>query len=203
MTYKLMNQLRNTQDVFSTNDYYYALSTPQKSLQLNSPGMKVNILGNFDVIPGTILPAFIQTGKWYEYFSDDSITVAAVNAPINLQPGEYRLYTTVRLKSPKLLLGIKDEIIPDSKQFVNVYPNPSSEEFTIEIQNFKPSPVTISILDISGRMIRQIKSDIITESMQLLKWDGKTSNGAEVSKGIYLVQVHSAGRSETIKVIKN
>ena len=203
LVYKLMNQLRNTQDVFSTNDYYYALSTPQKSLQLNSPGMKVNILGNFDVIPGTILPAFIQTGKWYEYFSDDSITVAAVNAPINLQPGEYRLYTTVRLKSPKLLLGIKDEIIPDSKQFVNVYPNPSSEEFTIEIQNFKPSPVTISILDISGRMIRQIKSDIITESMQLLKWDGKTSNGAEVSKGIYLVQVHSAGRSETIKVIKN
>ena len=202
LTYKIMNQLRNTQDVFSTNDYLYSLDSPQKSLHLNSSGMKINILGNFDINAGTVLPGFAQTGKWYEFFSDDSLTVAAVNAPINLQPGEYRLYSTVRMKSPKILLGIKDEVIADSKHFINVYPNPSAEEFSIEIKSLSPAPVTISILDISGRIIRQIKSEIVTDGPQLFKWDGKTSAGAEAGRGIYFVQVQIQGKTKTVKIIK-
>jgi Alpha amylase, catalytic domain/FlgD Ig-like domain len=201
-TYKIMNQLRKTQDVFSTNDYLYSLDSPQKSIHLNSSGMKVNILGNFDVNSGTIIPAFSQTGKWYEYFTDDSITVSAVNAPINLQPGEYRLYSTIRMKSPKLLLGIKDETITDSKNFLDVYPNPSPEEFTIEVKGLQPAPATISILDISGRVIRQIKSDIVSEGPQLFKWNGKMYNGVEAGKGIYFIQVQIQGRIETVKIIK-
>lgn len=202
LIYKIMNQLRKTQDVFSTNDYSYTLSTPQKRLQLNSSGMKVNILGNFDVNAGTILPGFPLAGKWYEYFTDDSITVAGVNDPINLQPGEYRLYATVRMKSPKFLLGIDDENMPDSDHSVNVYPNPSRKELNIEIKSILPSPVTISIFDISGRMIRQIKSDITSGGSQLFQWDGKTASGVEAGKGIYFIQIRTPGRSETVKVIK-
>ena len=201
LIYKIMDHLRKTQDVFSTSDYSYSLDTPLKSIHLNSSDMKVNILGNFDVNSGTILPGFQQTGKWYEYFTDDSITVDALNAPINLQPGEYRLYTTVRLKSPKVLLGIEDEKVPDSEFFVNVYPNPSSEEFTIEIQSLRPSPVTISILDISGRVIRQIKSDIAGVGLQLFNWDGRTGWGVKAGIGIYFVRIQTSRRSETVKVI--
>jgi hypothetical protein len=202
LTYKIMNQLRKTQDVFSTTDYSYSLDSPQKSLHLNSSGMKVNILGNFDINAGTVLPGFAQTGKWYEYFTDDSITVSSVNAPINLFPGEYRLYSTVRMKSPRFLLGIKDELITDPKHFLNVYPNPSAEEFTIETKGLQPAPVTISISDNSGRIIRQIKSEIVSEGAQLFKWDGKTNNGSEARGGIYLVHVQIQGRTETVKIIK-
>jgi Secretion system C-terminal sorting domain len=201
LIYKIMNQLRRTQDVFSTSDYSYSLDTPLKSIHLNSSDIKVNILGNFDVNSGTILPGFQQTGKWYEYFTDDSITVDALNGPINLQPGEYRLYTTVKLKSPKVLLGIEDEKMPDSEFFVNVYPNPSSEEFTIGIQSVRSSPVTISILDISGRVIRQIKSDIAGVGLQLFNWDGKTGSGSKAGTGIYFVRIQTSRRSETVKVI--
>jgi 1,4-alpha-glucan branching enzyme len=197
-----MNELRKTQNVFNTNDYSYSLNNLQKRIQLNSTGMKVNILGNFDIGTGTIVPAFQQTGKWYEYFSDDSITVEGVNVPINLEPGEYRLYTTAKLKSPKLLLGIEDEYMPDSEHFVNVYPNPSHGEFTIELRSIQLSPVTISILDLTGRLIRQMKSDIVTGGSQLFKWDGKTSYGAEAGKGIYFIQTRTRGRSETVKIIK-
>jgi len=164
--------------------------------------MKVNILGNFDINAGTILPGFAQTGKWYEYFTDDSITVSSVNAPINLFPGEYRLYSTVRMKSPRFLLGIKDELITDPKHFLNVYPNPSAEEFTIETKGLQPAPVTISISDNSGRIIRQIKSEVITDGPQLFKWDGKTNNGSKARQGIYFIQVQIQGRTETVKIIK-
>jgi hypothetical protein len=202
LIYKIMNQLRKTQDVFSTNDYSYSLSTPQKRLQLNSPVMKVNILGNFDLTAATILPGFLQTGKWYEYFRDDSITVAAVNDPISLLPGEYRLYTTVRLKSPKLMLGVEDELMPDAEHFVNVYPNPSTQIFNIEILTERPAPVTIIILDFSGRIIRQIKHDLTSGGAQLFTWDGKTAGGSEAGKGIYFIQIRTRGKTETVKVIK-
>jgi hypothetical protein len=202
LIYKIMNDLRNTQDVFSTNLYSYSLNSMQKKIQLIGPDVKVNVLGNFDVTAATILPEFIQTGKWYEYFTDDSITVSSVNQPINLQPGEYRLYTTIRFPSHKLFLGIGDTYLPDSEHFVNVYPNPSSGGFSIEIKSIRPSPVTINVLDISGRRIRQIQSDHSAEGSQLYRWDGKTASGAEAQKGLYFVQILSAGRTETVKVIK-
>jgi hypothetical protein len=202
LIYKIINQLRKTQSVFSTNDYSYSLGSMQKRLTLNSTGIKVNILGNFDVVSGNILPGFPQTGKWYDYFKDDSITVSGVNDPINLQPGEYRLYTTVRLKSPKNLLGINDHRADNRTSFVHVYPNPSQREFTIEVEYLPPSPVTISFLDSSGRMIRHLKSEISTRDRQLFIWDGKTEGGSYAGKGMYFIQVQVPGRSETVKVIR-
>jgi glycosidase len=202
LVYKLLNDLKNTYEVFSTNDYSYSLTTPQKRIQLNSPGMKVNVLGNFDINSATILPGFLQAGKWYEYFSGDSITVVSVNDPINLQPGEYRLYTTQRLKSPKALLGIDNQKMPDSGYFASVYPNPSSDDFTFKIFILQPSPVTLSIIDLSGKIIRQEKINI-SQGLQLFKWDGKTGNGSEAGKGVYFVQIRTSKRSETLKIIKN
>jgi hypothetical protein len=202
LIYKLLNNLRRTQDVFSTSDYSYSLSNPLKRINLNSPSMNVTILGNFDVNTGTIIPGFQQTGKWYEYFTGDSITVDAINAPITFQPGEYRLYTTKRFSSPKLLLGIEDQELPGTNHFVSVYPNPSPYEFTFEIRASQPSSVTVSIFDLGGRIIRLEKTDISTEGVQIFKWDGKTASGSEAGKGIYFVQIRTKQRSETVKIIK-
>jgi 1,4-alpha-glucan branching enzyme len=202
LMYKIMNQLRKTQDVFSTSDYTYSLDNPLKKIQLNSTAMKVNILGNFDVVSGTIMPGFAQTGKWYEYFTDDSLTVAAINDPLTLQAGEYRLYTTIRLKSPKQILGIDDERVPGSGHFVSVYPNPSKSDFNISILSPNPSAAIITIRDFSGRLIRIIKTYVVPDGSQLVTWDGRTTAGEEAAKGIYLIQVRTVDGTETVKVIK-
>ncbi|MFA5817708.1 MAG: alpha-amylase family glycosyl hydrolase [Bacteroidales bacterium] len=200
--YKLLNNLRKTQPVFGTSSYSYSLSTPLKRLQLIHPTMKVNILGNFGVTSSTISPAFPQTGKWYEYFTGDSITVVNVNDLFNLQPGEYRLYTTKKLVSPKLIIGIEDQKLAEKDHFVSVYPNPSPEEFTFEIQNLNPTPASVSIFDITGRMIRQLRTNISADGLQSVKWDGRLANGSEASGGIYFVQICTTLRSGTLKIIK-
>ena len=200
--YKLLNNLRKTQPVFGTNNYSFSLSTPLKSLQLISPDMEVNILGNFGITSSTINPAFPQTGKWYEYFTGDSVSVVNVNDLINLLPGEYRLYTTKKLASPKILLGIKDNLLPRKEQFVTVYPNPSPEEFTFEIKSINPTPVLISVFDISGRLIRQLKTSIISDGIQIVRWDGKSANGNTAQSGFYLVEVRTSSDHETVKIIK-
>jgi glycosidase len=203
LVYKAMNELRRSQSVFGTNDYSYSMNNFQKRLTLNSPVMKVNILGNFDMIPGSIIPVFPQTGKWYDYFKNDSINVTNINDPINLQPGEYKLYTTKKLKSPNLMVGINDVHMQDKMDYIHIFPNPSQGEFTIEIEGMKPSQCIISVMDSSGRVIRKIKSNIINENTQLFKWDGKTGGGADAGKGLFFIQVQTSGNSEIAKVIRN
>jgi hypothetical protein len=200
--YKLLNDLRKTQPVFSTSDYIYSLSTPLKRLLLFHSTMKADILGNFGLIPSDIDPAFPQTGKWYEFFTGDSITVSGVNDPINLQPGEYRLYTSKKLPAPKYILGIRDQKMPERDHFVSVFPNPSAQEFTFEINSQYPAGVSLSVIDITGQVIKQIKTGIVTDGIQTVLWDGRTSGGSEAPKGFYFVQVITAVGSETIKIIK-
>ena len=200
--YKLLNNLRKTQPAFGTESYSYSLTTPLKSIQLNHSSMNINILGNFGVTASSINPAFQQTGKWYEYFTDDSVIVVNINDPINLQPGEYRLYTSKKLPSPKLTIGIADHKLTEFELSVSVYPNPSSEEFTFEIQSQYTSAATISIFDITGRIIRILKTGILTDGVQTIKWDGKKSSGIAASRGIYLVQVRTESGYKTVKIIK-
>ncbi len=164
--------------------------------------MDVNILGNFGITVANITPAFPVTGEWYEYFTNDSLTVENVNNPITLQPGEYRLYTTVKLESPKYLLGVNDNMKAVNKLSVSVYPNPSPWEFNFEIKNSSPSAAIISIYDITGKMIRQIRTDISPDAVQSVKWNGISTDGTAVPRGIYFVNVSANMRSTTVKIIK-
>jgi 1,4-alpha-glucan branching enzyme len=200
--YKLLNNLRNTQPAFGTSSYSYSFDTPLKSLQLLHPSMNVNVLGNFGIAASSITPFFPQPGKWYEYFTGDSINVLNVNDQINLQPGEYRLYTTKKLASPGTLLGINDLKMSEIEHFVSVYPNPSSAKFNFVIDSPYPTPLSISIYDMSGKIIRQLKTSISADAIQSVEWDGKSAEGSLTPGGIYFVQVRTSTRSETIRIIK-
>jgi glycosidase len=202
LIYKLLNNLRKTQPAFGTYDYSYSLSAPLKQLKLNHPSMKVNILGNFGLATSSINPSFPQTGMWYEYFSSDSVNVVNVNDQINLNPGEYRLYTTMKLASPKLILGIEDQKAVNKDHIASVYPNPSTGEFTFDVQSSYPTPLSLSIFDIGGRLIRQIRTNISGDAKQIVKWDGKMANGADVPGGIYFVNIRTSVHSEVLKIIK-
>jgi hypothetical protein len=200
--YKLLNNLRSSQPVFGTGSYSYSLSTPLKSIQLFDPTMNVDVLGNFGLTQASITPIFPQTGMWYEYFTGDSINVLNINDQISLQPGEYRLYTSRKLASPGILLGINDIKATGKEPLVTVYPNPSPGEFTFEIQSMNPTSVSVSVFDITGNMIWQNKTSISAEEIQSVKWDGKSANGNAVPRGIYFLQVRTSISSKTVKIIK-
>lgn len=202
LIYKLLNNLKTSQPVFSTTTYSYSLSTPLKSIQLVHSSMKADILGNFGLVQLSIDPVFPQTGKWYEYFTGDSINVTNVDGLILLQPGEYRLYTTKRFPSPKVILGLNDPVASVNEHFVFVYPNPSARDFNIEIKSPYPASATVSIYDITGKIIRILKTDIPADGYQSAFWDGRSSNGSQTPAGIYILKVLTGMRSETIKIIK-
>ncbi len=194
--------MRNDYEVFNTSDYDYALSGKQKRINLNHPDMNVAVLGNFATSSGSVVPAFQETGTWYEYFSGDSLQVSDVNAQITLEPGEYRLYTDKKLETPEFILGMENQGWDQEGFGVMVYPNPSQQDFNILINCLQPIPVTLTVTDIIGREVCILSSGIIVSGSLNFKWDGRTSEGSETSPGIYLLQISTPSNHKVIKIIR-
>src|SRR6188474_3253004 len=79
--------------------------------------MNVVIIGNFDVTQQSRGVMFPHTGNWYHYFSrGDIFPVNASTMAINLQPGEFRIYT--------------DVMLPPSENELMSFVRPLAPEFT-------------------------------------------------------------------------
>jgi 1,4-alpha-glucan branching enzyme len=108
-TFSNLISLKKQYDVFETTDIsIQGGNTLQKQITLrNTPyttapasaaEMNVHLIGNFDVTAKSINATFPHAGKWYHYFSNgDSLVVTNATTTITLMPGEFRLYTDVKL----------------------------------------------------------------------------------------------------------
>jgi len=126
--YSALIDLKKNEDVFRTTDYSLDLHYALKKIRLNSDELSIVVLGNFDIVEGDINPQFQSTGTWYNYWTGDSIVVTDVNETINLQAGEYKLYTSKKLANPGYV-GIND--VESLKSLSTLYPNPVLETLTI------------------------------------------------------------------------
>jgi len=176
---------KKTQPVFNTTDFTLNVSGLVKNIVLRHATMDVTIVGNFDVTVQSISPNFTQTGTWYEYYTGSSLNVTNTSMTVSLQPGEYRLYSTVQLSDP---LGIEKAGNPLSS-VLKVYPNPTRDVFSLS-----QATKLISIYDISGRLVKQFKGNF-----------SKNSNFDinSLAPSIYLLQVETAdSRVYAKKLIK-
>lgn len=126
--YSALIDLKKDEDVFGTTDFSLDVHYALKKIRLNSPGMSVVVLGNFDIEEGEINPDFHFVGTWYNYWTGDSIDVINVNETIVLQAGEYKMFTSKKLAKPDYV-GM-DNIGSIGNANI-LFPNPVIETFTI------------------------------------------------------------------------
>jgi hypothetical protein len=170
-----------------------------KRININHPSMDVTIVGNFDVLEGKINPVFQRIGIWYDYFHGDSINVVNTNDLLTLQPGEYHLYTSVKLQKP-LFTGI-DEPQITQKRFALIYPNPSSEEINIQFQVSSPLMLEVMISDLTNKIIKTFVLKEYGLGTQVIHWDLLDSAGNKVNPGIYFCRISYGNESEMQKMI--
>jgi glycosidase len=196
--------LKKNQDVFRTTDYSMSLGNPMKRISLNSPSMDVNIIGNFNVYAGTIDPAFSRSGTWYDYFSGDSISVVNTSDPLTLAPGEYHLYTSVKLVKP-LFTGIEEFNSGDrpDQGLSTVYPNPSTGSFTISFENKDLSHVRITVYDLAGRLIKVLSDERMDSGIHRITWDRNSEQGTKTPPGLYFYKLEMGNKTEMKKLIIN
>jgi hypothetical protein len=83
----------------------YSLSDTIKWQSISGSNLQVMVLGNFGVKAKTAVVTFPSTGKWYSYLSDGYITVGSLSYTVNLQPGEYYVYTNKDIKGTVLAVN--------------------------------------------------------------------------------------------------
>lgn len=158
--YRSMIDLKKTQPIFQSTDVTMFTGGNVKQLYLNDNTQKLIGVANFDLTEQIAYVDFPLIGKYYDYFTGDSLNVTALDQTLTLQPGEYRLYTTKKLPQP--LGGYKyytanKEISTQITDF-QVYPNPTllGEDSQIAFSLLQKSAVLLEITDLTGRVIRQI-----------------------------------------------
>jgi glycosidase len=198
--YSSLIKLKQEQEAFSTNNFTLAVTGAMKKIQLNHSSMNVTIIGNFDVKSGTINPTFQHTGKWYDYFAGDSITVSNVSDAISLDAGEYRIYTDVKLAKPEIGLSSGETSFIDNHNPI-IYPNPSNGEFKISFMLNEPSVVEIKVIDLNGKLLNSIYPGQLEKGRQTFKLDGTDNYGKKLKSGIYFCELIVNGHKTVSKLV--
>ena len=134
--------------------------------------------------------------------------VDALNSEENFLDGSWKVRATGASGPVLSKLRLNPGVITPNGDDIN---DATVVEFTLS-RVIEPQDMEISILDLSGRVIRQLESRLV--GGQYLRppvtrdpseapgyWDGRDEEGAVVPPGIYLVRVRAVlGREEEIRV---
>jgi len=152
--YKASIELRKSHPVFTGDDFTYSLNGEVKSLKLNDPNMNAFVIVNIDVNPQDKTIDFQHDGWWYEYFSGDSIQINGTST-ISLDPGEYKVYTDLKLDKPEILntLGLNEYEVANWD--VHIFPNPSRDFLNITVHGSQSKEIKYTIMNNLGKIIYQ------------------------------------------------
>lgn len=193
-TYRKLHYLKTTFPVFRDLGVGMDLGGYMKSLRFDSNDLDAVIIGNFDVVGGSINVNFTQTGKWYEYMSDDSINITNNDWTFNLAAGEYRVYLNQRVTPPDNNYGGVPNNIEDIEAQAEIlaFPNPFNEQLTIVLP-LGAKKANVEIFDIAGRTVwsKQVNGD---EIVQL--------ENNELPNGLYFCRIQQSGKVFSTKIIK-
>jgi len=78
---------------------------------------------------------------------------------------------------------------------------PPEEDYYLIYKLTRRSHVNVSIYNVRGELVRQLKNEVEDIGKHVVKWDGKNEDGEYVAMGLYLVIIQSSEFGEIRKVI--
>ena len=192
----LINLKNDYKHIFNQPDYDLNVAGAVKTILINHSEMNVFIVGNFDVIDQSTSLNFQHTGMWYDFMTGDSINVESMPYDLDIEAGEYRLYTDVKIDSP-LIQGIEDEV-NNSGVSLNVYPNPVSENINLDLYLKDNSDIEIGIVDMQGKEVVVIPEQTLPGGMHSMSWSVDTLG---LSSGLHFVIVKNGNYNSMKKII--
>jgi len=197
-----INKLKTQEEAFRSDDYIWDVGGTGKRLIIQHETMDVVVIANFDVEEISMVPGFTQTGVWYDYFSGESIEENNLDNPFLLQPGEYRIYTTVELETPDIIVST-DDIEGANAHSLSIFPNPTQYFTQVSYKLKSTEQVRIEVRDVKGNVVRTVYNGIQTAGNHMQRWDLKSDSGVRVSQGIYIVSIFTEGGISNKKLIVN
>lgn len=189
-----MMDMRKKYDVFNTSNFTYALNGSSKRINLNGASMQATVVGNFAVTQKDVYPNFQHTGTWYDYFTGDTLTVSNATAPMSFAPGEWHIYTDVKLTDAAFMDVAEVELL-ETKPFM-VFPNPSTGWVDVLFDFPQGTSVEWSLRDVRGKMAAQ--GSLVTDGPQITDFDFTA-----LPKGAYILQLQTPTKAYTERLLLN
>lgn len=124
---------------------------------------------------------------------DNTIVVRAVDS-------NYRSSVEERVVTLSLTSVPGDEL-PSVMEVYSPAPNPANPGTTIRYALPEPTTVSITVFDVSGRMVRRLVSDQQQDvGFHVQAWDGRDQNDRVLASGVYFVQVSAGMENKRIAV---
>lgn len=177
------------------NSNYNAATSVTQSFCIN-PAKPV-ITASFANAEAPVLTSSNTAGNQW-YLDGSSINGAASSTLTVSHPGSYTVQSTVddcrsALSDPKIIVVTSIEQLPETA--LSLYPNPSSERITIQIdpQIIQGQHVNVAIHDMVGKTIGQGGEEMLNRDIDV----------SSLRAGVYLVKVGFGAGTKVIKFIKN
>ncbi|HNQ68231.1 MAG TPA: alpha-amylase family glycosyl hydrolase [Bacteroidales bacterium] len=210
--YSALINLRKSYNIFRTSNYEMSTSAYDKRIRLWDDGyvnaeMQVVVLGNFNVESQSVWPEFSHDGYWYDYFTGDSIFIDSYqtenqNFSFDFLPGEYHIYTDMRLDTPDLYIDTtsNNDLIPGIIGDVYntcVFPNPVDNNVNVEFSSTKSGEYYFKLYNISGQVIIEEKL-YVNQGRNKLVYDI-----SKFKSGVYFYRLSSDKTWVSGKILKN
>jgi len=174
--------LKTEYEVFNTDNYTLDVANALKSVNLYHSSMDVVVYGNFDVEAHSGSPDLSSSTVWYDYYTQEQYDNTA---SFNLEPGEYKILTTVLLDDPNVPISVED----NTSTGLNVYPNPCHDFLKIDDLN---SYDLLKITDINGRVIFSLQPNSEDSYINL----------TSLNQGVYIIVLEKDGKREIAEIVK-
>ena len=200
-TYAELIKLKQNYPAFSSTDFTIDAGTAMKKIKINDASMNVTIVGNFGVTQASFNPGFQNTGMWFDFFSGDTIMVSDVNMSVSLLPGEFKIYTTVKLPTPEA--GIATSIFEKDENEIPVdfnldqnFPNPFNPSTTISFTIPNSGIVNLAVYNSIGELVKVLVNEQMAQGRYTTNFDA-----TDLSSGIYFYRLVSNGTVLSKKMI--
>ncbi len=99
-------------------------------------------------------------------------------------------------------IGIEDDqSLPRQFTLYQNYPNPFNASTTISFVLADKSEIDLTVYDITGRLVRNIHSGIISPGEHSFIWDGRSNQGKQLSSGVYFYKLQTGSNQDYKKMI--
>jgi hypothetical protein len=118
------------------------------------------VIANTDVVNSTLMLQGVKTGWWYSFFTGDSVFISQSNFTTILKPGEYQLFTSIKLPNStqsSMLTSTNEKVTPDF--IIDIFPNPSHRFFDFTYNGPALDKAELFIVDATGKKIISILSN--------------------------------------------
>ena len=118
---------------------------------------------------------------------------------------EYRLadvsYDGIKQYHGVTVTSTRSAVIPDEYILVQNFPNPFNPTTTIRYGLPESSDVSLMIYDVRGQVIQSPRSGLQSAGWYDVVWNGTTSEGKQISTGIYFARLVAGDYSQVIKML--